>query len=123
MNRKSRYLFSRDPGSTPAEESQRALSKFNLAGKGASHCSFQQRVLEPAGSQSLSYSTLPTCPLKWVLNSQFPSKGPFVRALQSPGGNTSAEFSLVPGWATEGHLRLPEAWTGHGDGQRERERN
>lgn len=37
ISHKYRYLLSRDPGSTPAEESQRALSKFNLAGKGASH--------------------------------------------------------------------------------------
>lgn len=40
ISHKYRYLLSRDPGSTPAEESQRALSKFNLAGKGASHYSF-----------------------------------------------------------------------------------
>lgn len=86
-------------------------------------CSFQQRELEPAGSQSLSYSTLPICPLKWVLNSQFPSKGLFVRALQSPGGNTSAEFSLLPGWATEGicGCQKPGLDTGT-DTQRERER-
>lgn len=116
--------LSRDPKSTPAEESQRALNKFNLVGKGASHCSFQQGELDPAGSQSLFYSTLPIYPLKWVLNSQSPSKGPlygrYSRLVETPRQSSV--------WCQDGPLKASAAarsldWTrGHGHTQRQREK-
>lgn len=76
----------------PAEENQRAPSRLDLAGNPGDPL---QLAVPPLGS------TLPIRPL----GDPVPEKGPLYRALKSLAGNTLAEYSSVPEWATEGMCR------------------